>query len=101
GAVEVIVNFPDGKMNLYQIRQWYGPLEELARTRSVAILCYRPETARQISQESSVQVLLTPSFTDLSEVADVIDPKIILYPNQNYSNYRILAHTRAKHVFIC
>lgn len=101
GAVEVIVNFPDGKMNLYQIRQWYGPLEELARTRSVAILCYRPETARQISQETSVQVLLTPSFTDLSEVADVIDPKIILYPNQNYSNYRILAHTRAKHVFIC
>lgn len=100
-TVEVIANFPDGKMNLYQIRQWYGPLEVLARTRSVAILCYRPETAKQISQETTLPVYLTPSFTDLSEVADVIDPKVILYVNQNYSNFRILAHTRAKHAFIC
>lgn len=99
--MEVLVNFPDGRMNLYQIRQWYRPLEVLRERHSVAILCYRPETARQVSEETTVPVVLAPNFTDLSEVAEQLDPGVVLYPNQNYSNYRILGHTRAQHIFIC
>lgn len=85
---------------MYQIRQWYGPLEHLAKTHSVAILCYQPATAECVSQETDLKVILTPSYTDLREVEDELKPKVILYPNQNYANYRILGLTDPEHVFI-
>lgn len=99
--IDVLLNFPGEPVNLYQVRQWYGPLEHLAKTRSVAILCYQPSTAAIISQETQLQVILTPSYTDLREVEVDLKPKVILYPNQNYANYRILGSTSAEHVFIC
>ncbi|SDS78362.1 CDP-Glycerol:Poly(glycerophosphate) glycerophosphotransferase [Brevibacterium sandarakinum] len=99
--VDVLLNFPGEPVNLYQVRQWYGPLEHLAKTHSVAILCYQPATAEIISQETDLKVILTPSYTDLREVENDVRPKVILYPNQNYANYRILGITSAEHVFIC
>ena len=35
---KVGVYFADGEVNLYQVRQWYKPLEELAKTWPVVIL---------------------------------------------------------------
>lgn len=99
--MDVLLNFPGEPMNMYQIRQWYGPLEYLAKTRNVAILCYQPSTAELVAQETDLKVVLTPSYTDLREVEDDLKPKVILYPNQNYANYRILGITSAEHVFIC
>lgn len=99
--IDVLLNYPDGLRNLYQVRQWYGPLEYLADSHKVAILCYRPESAQQIADETDLKVVLTPSLTDLSEVRDSLSPKVVLYPNQNYTNYRILGLDRAQHVFIC
>ena len=100
-TVDVLLNFPGEIVNVYQIRQWYGPLEHLAKTHSVAILCYQPTTAELVAQETDLKVILTPSYTDLREVEHDLKPKVILYPNQNYANYRILGLTGAEHVFIC
>lgn len=99
--VDVLVNFPDGLRNLYQLQQWFAPLEHLSKSFSVAILCYRPETALRAAEGTDLKVVLTPSFTDLSEVRNSLTPKVILYPNQNYTNYRILGLDRSQHVFIC
>src|SRR5699024_10018931 len=99
--VDVLLNFPGETLNMYQIRQWYGPLEHLAKTHSVAILCYQPATAECVSRETDLKVILTPSYTDLREVENELKPKVILYPNQNYANYRILGLTAPEHVFIC
>lgn len=99
--VDVLLNFPGEPVNMYQVRQWYGPLEHLARTHKVAVLCYQPSTAELVSQETDLKVVLTPSYTDLREVENELRPKVILYPNQNYANYRILGITTAEHVFIC
>ena len=101
GHLDVLLNFPDSTINLYQVRQWYGPLEHLAQKLRVGILCYHPETAQQISEETSLKIILTPGYSDLSEVEDVLQPKVILYPNQNYANYRILGLESSEHVFIC
>lgn len=98
---DVLVNFLDDEVNLYQIRQWYRPLEIIARDVSVVVLCSRPGTARIISEECSLKVVLLPSFMDLREVSEVLNPKVVLYPNQNYNNYAILALSTAQHVFIC
>ena len=101
GPLDVLLNFPDSTINLYQVRQWYGPLEHLAQELRVGILCYHPETARRLSEETSLKIILTPGFSDLSEVENVLRPKVILYPNQNYANYRILALKSSEHIFIC
>lgn len=101
GRIDILLNFPDGPINLYQVRQWYGPLEHLAKKYSVGILCFQPESARLITQETSLKVVLANGSTDYREVEHILRPKIILYPNQNYSNYRILGLTDTEHVFIC
>lgn len=99
---DVLLHFPDLPVNLYQVRQWYGPLEQLSRQRSVAILCYEPETAEIIRRETSLPVLIIKGgATDFDHVRDVHDPKVILYPNQNYTNFGILGLNTCQHAFIC
>src|SRR5690625_7910826 len=36
---EVVVYFPDTVDSLYQLRSWYGPLQELHRAQGVTIVC--------------------------------------------------------------
>jgi hypothetical protein len=98
---DVLFHFPDMPVNLYQARQWYGPLEKLAEQRSVAILCYQPETAEIIRGETSVPVLLIRGLMHAEYVRQVHRPKVILYPNQNYTNFGILGLTDCQHAFIC
>lgn len=99
---DVLLQFPDRPVNLYQVRQWYGPLEQLARQRSVAVLCYEPETAEIIRRETSLPVLLTRGRQpDIERVAAVHQPKVILYPNQNYTNFAMLGLNNCQHAFIC
>lgn len=99
---DVLLHFPDLPINLYQVRQWYGPLEQLSRQRSVAILCYEPTTSEIIRQETSLPVLLIRGGPpDFDRIRDVHRPKVILYPNQNYTNFGILGLNTAQHAFIC
>lgn len=99
---DVLLHFPDLPVNLYQVRQWYGPLERLAQTRTVAILCYEPQTAEIIRRETSLPILLIRGGQpDLERVRDVQQPKVILYPNQNYTNFGILGLNTCQHAFIC
>ncbi|QDP96563.1 hypothetical protein FOE78_12180 [Microlunatus elymi] len=98
---DVLLHFPDQPVNLYQVRQWYGPLEQLSRQRSTAILCYEPETAEIIRTETSLPVLLIRGSADFGHVRDVHRPKVILYPNQNYTNFGILGLNTCQHAFIC
>ena len=98
---DVLLHFPDLPVNLYQARQWYGPLEQLSRRRSTAILCYEPETAEIVRQETSLPVLLIRGSVDFDHVRDVHRPKVILYPNQNYTNFGILGLNTCQHAFIC
>jgi hypothetical protein len=98
---DVLFHFPDMPVNLYQARQWYGPLEKLAEQRSVAILCYQPETAEIIRAETSLPVVLIRGLMHAEYVRQVHRPKVILYPNQNYTNFGILGLTDCQHAFIC
>lgn len=100
GHVDVLLNFADDPVNLYQIRQWYAPLEQLGAGFSIAIFCHRPETAKIVARETTLKVVLAQGFGNLNEVRDRLTPKVVLYPNQNYKNYAILGLTTAQHVFI-
>lgn len=98
---DVLFHFPDAPVNLYHVRQWYGPLEKLAEQRTVGILCYEPDSAEIIRGETSVPVLLIRGLVDMAHVREVHRPKVILYPNQNYTNFGILGLNTSQHAFIC
>ncbi|MCW2747527.1 MAG: hypothetical protein JWP10_669 [Nocardioidaceae bacterium] len=95
---DVVLHFADPEINLYQVRQWYGPLEHLALTHSVALVCYDPVCAEIVAGETSLPVVLIGHPRQMFARQQ---PKVILYPNQNYANFLTLGDNSCQHVFIC
>jgi len=97
---EIAVHFADGAENLYQLRRWYAPLAELAKTHPVVILSRTPDATSALLEEAPVPV------ADVSRVADLeaflLDHElpIVLYVNQNARNFHLMRYGRRWHVFI-
>jgi len=97
---EIAVHFADGAENLYQLRRWYAPLAELAKTHPVVILSRSPDATSALLDEAPVPV------ADVSRVADLeaflLDHElpIVLYVNQNARNFHLMRYGRRWHVFI-
>jgi hypothetical protein len=100
GSVQVVVYFADTRVNLYQIRQWYAPLAELAKTRPVAIIARSPGTMLTLLDESPVPVVYLRQVVDLERFIDDQDIKIVFYVNQNTKNFQMFRYGRMWHVFI-
>lgn len=78
---EVAVFFPDTRENLYQIRQWYGPLEHLHRAQGVTIICMDSKVARVIRTETRVPVITIARDSFLDELINRSQVKLFLYVN--------------------
>ncbi|GAA2172330.1 CDP-glycerol glycerophosphotransferase family protein [Agrococcus versicolor] len=100
GDVEIVVYYADGPVNLYQLRQWYAPLRELARTYPVGILARSPGAALQLWQETDLPVFSVTQIADLEAFLEHRGPRLVLYVNQNAKNFQMLRYGRMWHVFI-
>ena len=100
GSVQVVVYFADTRVNMYQIRQWYAPLAELAKTRNVAIIARSPGTMLTLLDESPVPVVYLRQVVDLERFIHSQDIKIVFYVNQNTKNFQMFRYGRMWHVFI-
>jgi hypothetical protein len=100
GSIRVAVYFADTPVNLYQIRQWYGPLAELAQTHPVAIITRSPGASLQLLSESPVPVVYCRSVTDIEQFVDRQDIRIVFYVNQNTKNFQMFRYGRMWHVFV-
>ena len=92
--------FADTPVNLYQIRQWYAPLAELAQTHPVAIITRSPGASLPLLDESPVPVVYCRAVTDIEEFVDRQDIRIVFYVNQNPKNFQMFRYGRMWHVFI-
>ncbi len=99
-AVHIAVYFADTRVNLYQMRQWYEPLAELAQTHPVAILTRSPGATLTLKDESPVPVVYCRRVTDLEEFVGRHDVRIVFYVNQNTKNFQMFRYGRMWHVFI-
>ncbi|MBK4347382.1 CDP-glycerol glycerophosphotransferase family protein [Lacisediminihabitans changchengi] len=99
-SVKIAVYFADTKVNLYQIRQWYEPLAELAKTHSVAIIARSPGTALALMDESPVPVVYLRKIVELEDFVAAQDIRIVFYVNQNAKNFQMFRYGRMWHVFI-
>ena len=100
GEYRIAVYFADSAVNMYQIRQWYRPLVELARTHPVVILSRHPSGANALLDESPIPVEYVRRVADLERVIAEQDIRIVLYVNQNTRNFQMMRYGRRWHVFV-
>jgi CDP-glycerol glycerophosphotransferase (TagB/SpsB family) len=100
GSIKIAVYFADPVVNLYQVRQWYAPLAELATTYPVAIITRSPSSSLEMLDESPVPVVYCRSIADVEELIERQDIRIVLYVNQNAKNFQMFRYSRMWHVFI-
>jgi len=100
GTIKIAVYFADTRVNLYQVRQWYAPLAELASTWPVAIISRAPSTVLDLWAEAPVPALYLRSVADLEHFVHSQDIRIVFYVNQNARNFQMFRYGRMWHVFI-
>jgi hypothetical protein len=98
--VHIAVYFADTRVNLYQIRQWYAPLAELAKTHPVTILTRSPGATLTLKDEAPIPVVYCRKVTDLEAFVARHDVRIVFYVNQNMKNFQMFRYGRMWHVFI-
>ena len=96
----VAVYFADGAVNMYQIRQWYKPLAELAKVWPVVVLSRVATSARAMLAEDAPPVAFLPTVRDLEAFVADQDIRVVLYVNQNTRNFQMFRYGRRWHVFI-
>ncbi len=100
GSVDIVVYFADADVNMYQIRQWYAPLAELADTWPVTIISRSPSSALALFAESPVPVVYLRQVVHLENFLAEQSVKIVFYVNQNPRNFQMMRYSRMWHVFI-
>ena len=96
----VAVYFADGEVNMYQMRQWYRPLAELAKLWPVVVLARSASGAEKLIEEDAPPVAFVPKVKDLERFIATQDIRVVLYVNQNTRNFQMFRYGRRWHVFI-
>ena len=96
----VAVYFADGAVNMYQMRQWYKPLAQLAKTWPVVVLSRAATGAEALLADGALPVAFVPTVRDLERFIATQDIRVVLYVNQNTRNFQMFRYGRRWHVFI-
>lgn len=94
------VYFADSDVNIYQMRQWYAPLQELSKTHPVLVIARNPAGAKLLMEESGLEVAFTQKVTEIEDLIEEQPLEVILYVNQNTRNFQMMRYGRRWHVFI-
>jgi hypothetical protein len=97
---KVAVYFADSEVNMYQIRQWYKPLQELGRTWPVVVLSRGATAATRLFEESPLPVAYVRTVVALERTLAEQDIRIVFYVNQNTKNFQMFRYGQRWHVFI-
>lgn len=98
--IAVFVYFGSGEQYLYQIRDWLAPLSALAERLPVAIIARDPRVALALTEMTALPVMLARWLADIDGLMNTYLPDVVLYVNQNVSNFDVLAYARPQHVFL-
>ncbi|WP_232531671.1 CDP-glycerol glycerophosphotransferase family protein [Microbacterium halophytorum] len=96
----IAVYFADSEVNMYQMRQWYAPLRELAKDQPVVVIARHPGGARALLDDGELPVTFQPEVRGIEKFLDRQDIRIVLYVNQNARNFQMFRYGRCWHVFI-
>ena len=96
----VAVYFADAPQTLYQLRRWYRVLEALNAEYPTTIVTSDPSTYAIVRRETTVTVTFATGAPQLARILDQLRIRVLLYPNHNALNFRVLRFATPVHVFI-
>jgi CDP-Glycerol:Poly(glycerophosphate) glycerophosphotransferase len=96
----VAIYFADGAASLYQLRRWYRSLEALSVVHPTVIITSDPSTYRIVRRETTLPVTYANGAPELARVLSRHGVRVVLYPNHNALNFRVLRFAVPVHVFI-
>ena len=96
----VAVYFADAPGSLYQLRRWYRVLEALNATHSTVIITSDPATYEIVRRETAIAVTYASGAPELTTALERQQVRVVLYPNHNALNFRVLRFATPVHVFI-
>jgi hypothetical protein len=97
---EVMVYFADPPVNLYQVRQWLYPLEQLNASHRVFILTREAGTFQALAYETELPVINAARIRTVDSICQASDIKLALYVNQSYQNFSALRYADMLHVYL-
>jgi hypothetical protein len=100
GTVKIAVYFADTRVNLYQMRQWYAPMAELAKTWPVVFITRAPSATLSLWDEAPVPTVFLRTVVELERFLEEQPINIVFYVNQNQKNFQMFRYGRMWHVFI-
>ncbi|NHA66770.1 glycosyl transferase [Phycicoccus flavus] len=96
----VVVFFPDPPENLYQLREWLGPLEALDAELGVTLLTQDSRTAAALRSETRLAVHVTAATRTVGRLLAEGDVALVLYVGQANANAVALRSADVAHVFL-
>ncbi len=96
----IAVYFADAPQSLYQLRRWYRVLEALNVEYPTAIITSDPSTFAAVRRDTTVAVTFASGAPELARVLESHQVRVVLYPNHNALNFRVLRFAVPVHVFI-
>ena len=100
GRFRIGVYFADSDVNIYQMRQWYAPLQELSKTHPVLVIARNPAGAKLLMEESGLDVEFAQKVTEIEDLLERQPLDVVLYVNQNTRNFQMMRYGDRWHVFI-
>jgi hypothetical protein len=97
---EVMVYFTDPPVNLYQVRQWLYPLEQLDKSHPVFILTRDNKTFQALASETELPIVNARRIGTVDSVCQASDFKLAMYVNQTHLNFHAMRYPDMLHVFL-
>jgi CDP-Glycerol:Poly(glycerophosphate) glycerophosphotransferase len=100
GKTPVAIYFADPPANLYQLRRWLAPLAAVDAVYRVVLVTSDSSTYRLLRAETTLEVAFATGTPQIARALTQRDVRVILYPNHNALNFRVLRFAHPVHVFI-
>jgi hypothetical protein len=96
----VMLYFPDVMRNLYQLRQWYVPLQRLDERHHVGVVCLDSRVAAALRAECQLPVVCCGRIGTLEDLVSRSDVALALYVNHNVRNLHPLRFVTMLHAYL-
>lgn len=97
---KIVVFFPDPPENLYQLRQWYRPFEELNRAFGVTVIVQDSRTAAAARAETDLPIIVAARTRTVGLLLSEGAVRAVLYVGQANANAAALRSPEVLHAFL-
>ena len=98
-SADIALYFSDYPAKLYQLRQWLPVFENHPDRQSMVVL-RQVETYKELVGQTSLPLVLAPTFEDLMALYDQAGFHAVIYVNNGWTNFQSLAFQQAVHVHV-